>query len=188
MTLATQLSDRELRRIAAERQVERFGHVIDPVLETPAPAIALGPDSPLHQLKPPRAPRQDLEHEEQVALFAWAETAKVHRPLLERLFAVPNFSGRMGKRTARHGARLKAEGRKPGVPDVWLPVARGGYHGLVIEMKAGRNEPTHEQRHWLHYLDDAGWLTRVCYSAHEAQHEIELYLDGRLTTTEPAPC
>lgn len=188
MTLDPMPAPERIRQIAVERQRERFGQVIDPDLLDLAPApIALGPDSPLRNLKPRRDRRRDLEHEQQCALFVWADAHVAERPLLAWLFAVPNFSGRMGKRSARHGARLKAEGRKPGVPDVWLPVARGGYHGLVIEMKVRPNTPTHEQRHWLLHLERAGFLARVCYTAEEAQQEIEHYLDGLLTTTDPAP-
>ena len=62
----------------------------------------------------------DAEHREQVKLFAWAEWERIDRPELGLLFAVPNG----GRRDAVTGARLKAEGVKAGVPDVWLPVAR----------------------------------------------------------------
>jgi hypothetical protein len=138
----------------------------------------LGPDSPLHQLltKKRRPPRQDIEHEEQVKLFTWAAGNESAHPELALLFAVPNFSGKLGRWTARHGARLKAEGRKPGVPDVWLPVARNGYHGLAIELKAGRNQPTIVQHQWLKRLAAEGWRTVIAYSASEAIGEIVTYL------------
>lgn len=134
----------------------------------------LGQDSPLHKLMPKRR-ASDREHQEQVKLFQWAEkTANAH-PALTFLFAVPNW---FGVRTAKQGARAKAEGRKRGVPDVWFPVARGGYHGLVIEMKAGENSPTADQRRWLSFLRTAGWRTWIAYSAEEAQSVILNYLAG----------
>ena len=49
------------------------------------------------------------------------------------LFAVPNFSGRLGKATLNIGKRLKAEGRRKGVWDILYPVARCGYNALWIE-------------------------------------------------------
>ena len=61
------------------------------------------------------------EHEEQVKVFTWARWAEAARPELALLFAVPN-GGRRDKVTA---GRLKAEGVKAGVLDIWLPVARG---------------------------------------------------------------
>jgi len=55
-----------------------------------------------------------------------------------------------------------AEGVKRGVPDVFLPVARGGYHGLWIEMKYGKNKTTSNQKWWLNELKDQGYKTAVC--------------------------
>ena len=67
------------------------------------------------------------ESQEQQALFEWAELSKRCFPELELLFHVPN-GGARSKATA---GRLKAEGVKPGVPDLCLPVPRGAYHGLL---------------------------------------------------------
>ena len=75
---------------------------------------------------------RNAEHQEQVALLYWCACVKQDYPLLRLLFAIPNG----GARSARTGARLKAEGVKPGVPDLFLPVARFGFNGLFIEMKA----------------------------------------------------
>lgn len=149
------------------------------VLDAIDPA-KLGPDSPLHQLltKKRRAPSNDLEHQEQIKLFTWAAENEATHPQLALLFAVPNFAGRLGKWTAKHGGRLKAEGRKPGVPDVWLPVARRGCHGLVIEMKAGKKKPTLAQLVWLDRLACEGWCAVVAYSAEQAIGMILRYLNN----------
>lgn len=124
----------------------------------------------------PRSKPGEPEHDEQVALFVWAAEHEAEHPELHWLFAVPNFAGRLGNTTARHGAYLKAEGRKPGVPDLWLPVARKGYHGLVIEMKVEPNRPSDVQNAWLVWLEGAGYSVHVCYSAEEAQVVILDYL------------
>lgn len=71
------------------------------------------------------------EHSEQVALMQWVLWHKKDYPELELLFAIPN-GGDRDKRTA---GRLKAEGVKPGVSDMMLPVARHGKHGIWIELK-----------------------------------------------------
>lgn len=142
-----------------------------------------GPDSPLHALakKRTRGPdRKDSEHLEQVKLFAWAKENETRHPLLFWLFAVPNW---FGARTAKQGARAKAEGRKPGVVDVWFPVQRGRYVGLAIEMKAGTNTPTKEQKLWLQHLRKQGWLAEVCYSFEDARDLVLAYLSGK----EPTP-
>lgn len=117
--------------------------------------------------------KQD-EHQEQVALFDWARLTEGRFPELALLFAVPNG----GARNVVTGQRLKQEGVKRGVPDVWLPVARGGYHGLVIELKAGKGRPTAEQKAWLEALEAQGWLARVCVGFENARDLVAQYLDG----------
>lgn len=59
-------------------------------------------------------------------------------PVLKWLYAVPNG----GKRDAVTAARMKAEGVRPGVWDIHLPIPspRGTYRDLWIEMK----RPSHE--------------------------------------------
>jgi hypothetical protein len=123
----------------------------------------------------PRIRRAEPEHDQQVTLFAWAAEMEAQHPELRLLFAVPNW---IGTRTRHHGAYLKAEGRKPGVPDVWLPVSRRYYHGLVIEMKVKPNRPSDEQRAWLAALEAADYAVHVCYSAIEAEAVILHYLDA----------
>lgn len=140
-----------------------------------------GPDSPYHKLvkKAKRSPGHDTEHREQVKLFEWAKANEVRHPSLAWLYAVPNW---FGTRTARQGARAKAEGRKPGVPDVHFPVARGPYNGLVVELKAGTNQPTKEQKLWLNHFRAEGWLVDICYSFEEARDLILAYLSGNPPT------
>lgn len=132
----------------------------------------LGPNSPLLALMR-RKPRRDLEHQEQVKLFEWAAENEAKHPELRWLFAVPNW---IGVRTAKQGARLKAEGRKSGVVDIWFPLRRGVHPGLAIEMKIAPNEPTKDQRAWLDHLRREGWQTWVCFSAEQAKEKLLDYL------------
>lgn len=112
------------------------------------------------------------ESEEQIALFQWAEVMSGRHPELALMYHVPNGGARM----AATAGRLKAEGVKAGVPDVCLPVARGGFHGLYIEMKVKPNRPTKLQLIWLSELTKQGYKTAVCYSWKEAADLIEQYL------------
>jgi hypothetical protein len=57
-----------------------------------------------------------------------------------------------------------------------LAVARGEYHGLFIELKVGSNKPSAEQIAFLDYLNDAGYLAVVLWSADAAIAEIKAYL------------
>lgn len=62
------------------------------------------------------------------------------------------------------------------MPDIVLPAARAGYHGLYIELKAGKNTTTENQRRWLEYLRQQGYYTAVCYGWQKAAELIERYL------------
>ena len=114
---------------------------------------------------------QPTEAEEQAALFAWA----AYYPELRFMYAVPNG----GSRNVIEARNLKRQGVKSGVPDICLPVAAGGYHGLYIELKVGRNKPSGNQEQWLEYLSKAGYKTKVCYGFQEAQETITNYLANR---------
>ncbi len=114
----------------------------------------------------------ESEHAEQAALFRWAEFARARLPELALLYAVPN-GGHRHKATA---ARLKAEGVKRGVPDLCLPVARGGAHGLYIELKTERGKTTPEQLGWIRALRRQGYAAEVCHGWESARSMIEHYL------------
>lgn len=97
------------------------------------------------------------EGEEQATLFHWCEMVKGKYPELQLLFHIPNG----GERRKSEAARMKAEGVKPGVPDLFLPVARGGYHGLFIEMKRREGwRISKEQETWIAALKEQGVQSR----------------------------
>jgi hypothetical protein len=112
------------------------------------------------------------EHDEQVAIIKWAEWHTGQHPALALLFAIPNG----GKREKLTAIRLQQEGVKPGVPDLCLPVPRQGWHGLFIELKAGKNKPTDRQLDWLERLSEQGYLAVVCWGYDEATATIKDYL------------
>ena len=118
--------------------------------------------------------RVPTEHEEQVALFQWAEAHEAQYPSLAMLAAIPNG----GYRPMTTAAMLKAEGVKAGYPDIVLDVARGPYHGLRIELKRAdrSNHATDAQREWLARLNFQDYLAVVCYGADEAIKVITDYL------------
>ena len=71
------------------------------------------------------------ESVEQQCLFRWAALQSGKYPELAMMYHIPN-GGSRGKVEA---IRFKAEGVKAGVPDICLPVPRGTWHGLYIELK-----------------------------------------------------
>jgi len=114
------------------------------------------------------------ESDEQIALFEWAAFQTRKYPELDLLYHIPN-GGHRHKTTA---IRLKREGVKAGVPDLCLPVPRGIYHGLYIELKAGRNRTTDNQDRWLQALSKNGYCTAVCHGWEAATKTIVNYLKG----------
>lgn len=128
--------------------------------------------------------RSTPEHDEQVALFFWAELNKNKVPELELLLAIPNGAYYGGHWSVAN--RMKEEGVKKGVPDIFLPVPMtylnegqvvGMKAGLWIEMKAGKNKTSPDQDWWIGKLRDMGYRVEVCYSAEDAIKIIKEYLD-----------
>ena len=115
------------------------------------------------------------ESAEQQALFTWAGLASAAVPELRLLHAIPNG----GLRTKATAARLKKEGLKPGVPDLMLPVARHGWHGLYIELKYGKGRVSDTQKFWHDELTSQRYAVFVCVGWEAAKKTILAYLsDG----------
>ena len=112
------------------------------------------------------------EHSEQVALFGWAKANEPRHLQLGLMFAIPNG----GKRHIVTGKKLKAEGVKSGVPDIFLGVPKNGKHGLFIELKVGKNKPSKNQLWWIHSLRAEGYAVEVCWGFEEARDAIINYL------------
>lgn len=106
------------------------------------------------------------EHDEQVAVVEYCDLKSIP------IFAVPNG----GLRRKSEAARLKAEGVRAGVPDLCIPVARGRYHSLYIEMKYGKGRPTDEQAAWIRALREQGMCAYACNGAGSAIALIDLYM------------
>ncbi len=122
--------------------------------------------------------RRYVAHEgnEQEALFAWALYAAGAMPELGLMFHVPNG----GSRNRIEAAKLKRQGVRAGVPDICLPVARGGFHGLFVELKYGRNKATDRQTAWLDALRSQGYLAVECVGWDTAREVITKYLKGEI--------
>lgn len=85
-----------------------------------------------------------------------------------------------GKRSAAYAAQMKRMGLAKGFPDLFIPVAVSGFHGLFIELKRDRRaKATEPQKAWLEYLNKEGYRAAVCHGSQEAMKEIENYFGGR---------
>jgi len=122
------------------------------------------------------------EYEEQVAVFQWAEFNLHRLPELELLkgsLVGVNLN-------IVQASRAKAAGVKKDYPDIFLPVARGGFHGLFIELKRRdrrdrkgklrKEYPTKGQHKILYALNDQGYLAIWGRGSDFAIAQIELYL------------
>ena len=122
--------------------------------------------------------RNYMPHEstEQTALFRWAAYSAGKYPELRCLYHVPNG----GSRNPIEAHNLKLQGVQPGVPDICLPVPRGGYHGLYIELKRRKGgRLSEEQAGWIDRLNRLGYRAVVCKGWDAAREEIEQYLRAR---------
>lgn len=88
------------------------------------------------------------------------------------IFCIPN-GGHRHKATA---GKLKAEGVRAGIPDLFLPVAARECHGLFIELKVGSNKETKRQIWWIDRLKEQGYAATVVWDAQMAINLIAWYL------------
>lgn len=116
---------------------------------------------------------QPTEEQEQVAVFQWAELMMNRYPDLRWLIHIPNG----GYRAKSEAVRFKRAGVKKGVSDLFLPVARNGFHGIWIEMKrkhGGRLSA--DQKDWLEGMREEGYKAVRADGAEEAIAILEEYL------------
>ena len=125
----------------------------------------------------PRSVRGSAEHKIQKSLVKWANIMRLNHPELDMLFAIPNG----GWRAKASAAKIKAEGAKAGVPDLFLAVARHGYNGLFIELKSESGILSANQKLWIDKLKAQGYLCAVPFGLDEAIGVFESYLgiDGK---------
>lgn len=105
------------------------------------------------------------ETNEQIAVIEWCDLLNI--PCVH----IANE----GKRSISYAVTLKKMGMRKGFPDLFIPRARGKYHGLFVEMKYGNNKPSEDQRLWLDILSREGYACAVCFNADEAIKTIESY-------------
>lgn len=118
------------------------------------------------------------EYDEQVAIFAWAILNEYKYPCLDMLHG--SIMGGTGIKPALLN-KLKKAGMKKGKPDINLPVARGGYIGLWIELKRrGGPDPTEDQIRWLIRLAEEGHFCVCCKGSDAAIRTIKRYVDGKI--------
>lgn len=120
-----------------------------------------------------RAKPADREGQEQAALLREVELR--YPEAFKLIYHVPNG----GHRHKLVAIKLKGQGVKAGVPDLVLPMARGGYFGLYIEFKAMPPfdaAVSASQDAYIQALTDQGYLAVVCRGHIDALECLRAYL------------
>lgn len=125
--------------------------------------------------------RSGTEDSLQISIFMWAQKNFEKYPELHWLFAIPNG----GFRTKAGAGKLRAMGVKKGIPDIMLPIRRGPYAGLLIELKkeatagkrAGQVQP--DQKKWIEFFKSQGYGAMVCVGFEQTINTIIQYLEYR---------
>lgn len=93
-------------------------------------------------------------------------------PDARNIFAIPNG----GVRSIATARRLKGEGVLAGVPDLFLPVARGQHHGLFLEVKTEKGRLSPAQASLCDYLKGQGYRVEVVRSVAQGVELVTGYL------------
>jgi hypothetical protein len=96
-----------------------------------------------------------------------------HARYRKLLWACPNG----GKREEAEAQRLVREGVVAGVADLFLSIARKGFHGMYIEMKYGKGTMSQEQEDFKLAVEKQGFKHVCCWSFNEFEREINFYLN-----------
>lgn len=118
-----------------------------------------------------------LESRMQQALVKWFRYQ--HKVYKRLLFAIPNG----GERSTVEAAIMQGEGVEPGVPDLHLAVARGGYFGLYMELKVLPNDLDPDQIDMMDRLTKQGYLCQPVYTLDQGLLCVNDYLSLPPTTT-----
>lgn len=117
--------------------------------------------------------QQRSEDTEQQVVISWAAMHEERYPELKLLHHIPNG----GSRNKREGAKLKRMGVLAGVSDLHLPVPKGRYHSLYIEMKYDEGTVSSNQKTFISRAAGYENYCCVCYSAEEAIAVLQRYLN-----------
>lgn len=119
--------------------------------------------------KKPRKTRVEHESNMQIACVRWFRFQ--YRDVL--IFSIPN-GGKRGKTTAYF---MKLEGALAGVPDLCVPVAKGGYHGLYLELKDGdKGKQSEAQKAIIEELQRQNYKVVVVRSLEQFMNTINEYM------------
>lgn len=121
--------------------------------------------------------RIPLEWEEQAALVEWLS---LNATTKGNFFSIPNEGGR----SYATAARLRRQGMRSGVSDLFLAIPTKHHHGCFLELKQGRTYSDSERRtkSWLAqeqfmlHVRSLGYAADFVFGCEDAIRFITLYL------------
>ena len=112
-------------------------------------------------------PKEKLEGQK---LTAWAR----QNYLIKKLFFKINNEG---SKNSLDGWQNQLEGVLAGVSVYFLPLPKGKYHGLFLELKRTKGGKVSAlQVEWVKLMRENGYAAGICYGADHAIEVIERYL------------
>lgn len=132
----------------------------------------------------PRTRHNNPEHDLQVACVEWF---RYMYPFPHGMIYAVTNGGYRGDNRVMVGARfnleqairqrLKEEGQLNGIPDLHIPIARGGYGSMYIEMKNGKKGRLSDyQKERIEQLRALGNYVCVCHDKDEFMREVNAYM------------
>ena len=85
---------------------------------------------------------------------------------------------------AKKGAVMKAMGLRSGTPDLNLSMARGGYHGLFIEVKGPDGKTSAVQKEMQALLTEEDYCVKTCKTMDDCIFTIKHYIAGNFKLEE----
>lgn len=112
------------------------------------------------------------EAQEQAIFIKWCRINESKYKHLNLIHASMNSA----KRTYRNAQFCINQGILKGVPDLFLPVPKNGFHGLFIEMKRKKGGIiSKEQDEFIRELLKIGYQCHVCRGAEDAISAVKNY-------------
>lgn len=124
--------------------------------------------------------RNDTEHKIQSEYFKILKLNESKYPRLGFIFAIPNG----GKRHIATAVKMKAEGVKRGVPDIFIPIPVRYYSGFFLEVKTEKGVLSEYQKSYKFYLESQNYKYCVCRSVQKLIYETGKYLEINLAIDE----
>ena len=114
------------------------------------------------------------ETRHQINVIKWSQQPSIRSkwPELALLYHIKNETTEGKERVAVD----RSMGVKKGVPDLCLPVPRGKYHGLYVELKNETGRTSEAQEWWGEKLLGQGYMLEVCHGWQSAVRVLEWYM------------